>query len=342
MSWTNDTLLSTCPLEKHHIAYEIFSFTLNISSVLMNIFHILTLRAITSLRKKNYFWILVHLSLADILFGCFAIFRITETFLSIAFLLDNKISYFISDGLAFTAVHSRYTLVTFASFDRFYAVCHPYKYTSSKLLNEIGKSILTIWTVNVVYSVSVIVLLSAAGCVLRGETLPSLGNPKTTVTLVLFTSYTLLPLIMSTVFLSLTHRELKRMKRRTSFNEEQRDLTNTFNFIAGSFIMLYVTLVPLVVMLCLQVFSFDEKNLTIYLATQAHPTTHHYLQTHMHTYTHRLALALALTLTLTLTFNLTLALTLALAFALTPARAPALTLKFRITSDILENFCKEV
>ncbi|XP_067949912.1 olfactory receptor 4Q3-like [Watersipora subatra] len=265
----NESLLVVCPLEEHHLLYFVSSLMINIFSVAANILHVITLWNIPSVRTQNYFWILFHLSLADVAFSCMALPRFFQTLPNFSSVSYQKvhIGYVFSDGLILSAMYSRYALLTLASFDRYYAICRPFKYKSSKILNEIHKVSLVLWIINTVFCVAVM-YLPAATCILRGRPASDMSEHHKTLTIILLVSYTTLPLVVSTVLLCFTYRELQQMKERLSFNESQRELLNTYHFIAGSFIILYVTLVPLVMTLFMHVFSFDDKDLAIYVATQ--------------------------------------------------------------------------
>ena len=121
----------------------------NLLSFIINFLHILILRTMPNLRKRNYFWILLGINLADMFAG---ISYIINTSCMDKKILETTHGVIVCSLLIVgveSSTLSRYFQLTLASLDRYYALCRPFEYENSRILNNIGKVSFLAWTVNV-------------------------------------------------------------------------------------------------------------------------------------------------------------------------------------------------
>jgi len=113
---------------------------INLVSFILNILHLLVLCQMTELRTTKYFWILVNLTLSDIInsvitplyFSCklrVAIFKLSS-FATYSLFLTFQ-------GLIGFAVISRYSVLIIASIERYVAVCRPHDYKTNYIVRKI-------------------------------------------------------------------------------------------------------------------------------------------------------------------------------------------------------------
>jgi len=128
----NNTEKCYQPFNQTNNAINSVSFVLNI--------HLLVLRQMTELRTTKYFWILVNITLSDIItsvltplyFSCelrVAIFKLPPAATYSLFLTFQ--------GLIGFAVISRYSVLLIASIERYVAVCKPHGYKTNYIVRKI-------------------------------------------------------------------------------------------------------------------------------------------------------------------------------------------------------------
>ena len=134
-----------CPKKKEVLTLLAYGFSgLNAVSLLVNILHIIILSRIPTLKNTGYYHILVHISIADILFALTQISSFTL----------NEPSYFRNAPIALLVLYvsikqvgriGRFYIMTAASLERYLAVCHPMTYASSKYIVHLPKWLCLIW-----------------------------------------------------------------------------------------------------------------------------------------------------------------------------------------------------
>ena len=137
---------------------------------------------------------------------------------------------------------SRYFQLMLASLDRYYAVCRPFEYSNSRLLNNVGKFSLVGWIINIVPSATQIFVAPYALCFY------SLGPYMKEHSYTAYFFYCgalvmLLPSIATTFFLIKTTRELRRMKNR-SMTDEDKEVKSATKYIVVTCIFFYSTVIP--------------------------------------------------------------------------------------------------
>ena len=220
------------------------NISINVIAIIINIIHIIILKTIPGLSKRNQFPILVSITLADILVA------ITLALNTSCMIHDIQLSANNIVGSAFLLVgkesttQSRYLLLLLASLDRFYAVCKPFKYGTSTVVNNLGKASLAVFIVSVVIPVVKFLAILESLC-LSNETGPVLFNGSTKIKALLSIislSLMLLPAVATAILLGNVGWQLKKMKKRARFIGEE--LKTASKYIIGTCIMFYSIIIP--------------------------------------------------------------------------------------------------
>ena len=216
--------------------------SVNIVSCVINILHILVLQTISKLRESNYFWILFNINLADMLVAIFYVFGSS----CLTPWLEESDYGFILSALIIIGVESsstsRYFQLMLASLDRYYAVCRPFEYSDSRLLNNVGKLSLIGWIIIILLSATQISVAPYALC------FHSLGpyikeHRYTAYFFYCSALFMSLLSISTTFFLIKTTRELRRMKSR-SMTDEDKEVKSATKYIVVTCIFFYSTVIP--------------------------------------------------------------------------------------------------
>ena len=210
----------------------------NILSFVINFLHLLILRAMPNLRKRNYFWILFGINLADILA---AIFYIISTSCMDKKILETTHGVVLC-SLVIIGVESitlsRYFQLTLASLDRYYALCRPFEYENSRLLNNIGKLSFLAWTINVLPPILKVAI--SPSFIAFGHFGPFVTEHKYSPYFAGVTALgALLPSIATAIFLLKSLRELRQMRKR-SLTDEDKEVKNATKYIIITCILFYV------------------------------------------------------------------------------------------------------
>ena len=226
--------------------------SINTLSVIINSLHMLVLRKMPKLCNQNYFWILLNLNLVD---TAVALSLVIGTSCISPWLQNvgyGRILGAVVLVLTETSSLCRYFQLTLASLDRYYAVCRPFEYSNSRLLNNVGKLSILGWAVNSLPSILQVVATPSAICF--GPLGPFMKVTKYTVFFLLWGALNmLLPSIATAIFLTKTIRELKRMqKRSTSMTDDDKEVRSATKYIIVTSVLFYSTVIPLVLLVLMK------------------------------------------------------------------------------------------
>ena len=209
----------------------------NILSFVINFLHLLILRAMPNLRKRNYFWILFGINLADIF--------VAISYIISTSCMDKKILETIHGVVlcslliigAGSSTLSRYFQLTLASLDRYYALCRPFEYETSRILNNTVKLSFLAWTINVLLSTLTVAFSFSA--IRIGGLGPFLTTNKYSLYFAAVTVLSaLLPSVATAIFLVKCLRELRKMRNR-SLSDEDKEVKNATKYIIITCILFY-------------------------------------------------------------------------------------------------------
>ena len=211
--------------------FIVHSFT-NAASIVINALHLLVLLKIPRVRESNYFWILLNLTLGDVAMSLAVILLVNCN------IWYSRNCFIIVGSYAFggCAFQVRYWLLTLAVLDRYYAVCKPFQYTTSKFINNIGKLAAVAWLL--------CAILASALNILNHFRLDPVLSEITNYLRVVLIITAVLPSVVSTVLLIRIAVELQRMKQLRNMSVEDQETRSATRYIIFVFVMFYVSLVP--------------------------------------------------------------------------------------------------
>ena len=208
--------------------------SLNICSAIINLMHIGLL--ISTSKRSGYFWILVNLTIADIVAALFFAVRSWCGMYALQLSSGNILGAAILSLGMQTASQVRYFELTLASLDRFYAVCRPFDYSNSRLVNHIGKMSILCWIFNLLFVTVKISITSFDAC-LSTRGLVSNSARMRYMQMISFV-LTALPALATAVLLGKTAKELHRMKQRGNAREDNKEIKTATKYIIGVYIIL--------------------------------------------------------------------------------------------------------
>ena len=219
--------------------------TINVVSVIVNLIHIVILKTMPCLAKQRYFWILIGITSVDVFVSISYAFGVSCT------MYDLQLS---ADSIAGSALiligkdsssPCRYSVLTLASLDRFYAICRPFDYSTSRLINNIGKLLLLTALINVIIA-SAKVLVLPDGICLSAMFGPVFGSSAgSMIYLNVLTSLIMaLAGIITAALLVKVGVELRRMQKRSGLTDADKELKQASKYVIGTCIMFYSTVIP--------------------------------------------------------------------------------------------------
>ena len=239
--------------------------SIDVVSIIITFIHIILLKTTPGSSRPNHFWILISLPLAGILIS------LSLTLNTSCLIHDIQLSANHVIGSAFlltvreSATQSRYLLLLVASLDRFYAVCRPFKYSTSIVINNLGKTSLVAFLVSLVMPVAKLFVMSESLC-LSGESGPGFLNGSDLHKLLITVINILLIILLAVVTAILLENvgwEIKNMKRKAAGTEDQ-EMKTTSKYILGTCIMFYSTVVPHFLFMIVAVVLKEQLNAKIF------------------------------------------------------------------------------
>ena len=259
METVNTTSL-TFSCTSHHELCNIYNSIVyiptNTASIIINLLHLLVLRNMHGLKELNYFWVLVNLTLGDIGMSVAGILIVNcEIWNS-----GNCFTIIVSYAVIGCAFQVRYWLLTLAVLDRYYAVCKPFKYATSKFINNVGKWAAVGWILNAMLTLTDAFLSCSRFCFdSLEEPFPELSLDVSKYLNITIILSAVLPAMVSKVLLIKISVELKRMKQRRNATVEDKETQSETRYIRNVFVMFYVSIIPNLVLVISFMIKIDTS-----------------------------------------------------------------------------------
>ena len=204
MNATN-TIIPTGTEEHYNSCYTDWGVgiaTLSSLSLLINIFHLVIIGKMKSLKDRPYKLILIHITLGDIgtaltlipVYACPPILSLTDRITGVQ-LMAFVVSY---------PLYTTHWIFVVASMEQYYRICRPFQYEASTFVKKLSLILISTWIINFCY----VGLLVVFTWYVRTEA-PHL---KSAVQVAAYLSR-YVPMIVAAVFFTLTIRELRKMRQ---------------------------------------------------------------------------------------------------------------------------------
>lgn len=135
--WHCDTILLTVAV------------TTNTLVILSKCLYVALLARNASLRELSYFWIIVNITIADIITCNMIIASALSCYFAIRGALSRLALNILLTVLTNAAYSMRFYLVGFSAVERYCAICLPHDYCNIKSINNAGKCSLVLWVAHV-------------------------------------------------------------------------------------------------------------------------------------------------------------------------------------------------
>ncbi|KAF6033472.1 hypothetical protein EB796_008222 [Bugula neritina] len=144
------TLCNTDAEVCEYRAAYLVNLSLNCLTIALNIIHIILMSKLANSKKTTYFWILINMSLTDIMVSAtYGVLVSCVVNRAVYKLPRSSAEYFLRTRaamtLAITAI--RNFVLAIASYERYVKICTPLEVENNKLLNHLGWSMAVIWVV---------------------------------------------------------------------------------------------------------------------------------------------------------------------------------------------------
>ena len=216
-----------------------------------------------SLKNRKCFWILLNLTLADTVGAIFIAISCSCAVYELLISAKNGIVFVLITIGQQSSLMCRYYQLTLACLDRYYAVCKPFDYNTSRLINNIGKLSALSWIITTLIPVAKISLTAGEACLGEFSTYEiSISTPNGWLDIIT-SCFIAIPSLVTAVLLIKVSRELKKMSARGNMTSEDREVKSATKYVIGTCIMFYCSVLPLVVGLCLNAIIGDPRNTMI-------------------------------------------------------------------------------
>lgn len=224
----------------------------------------------TELKTTKYFWILVNITLSDIItslstilyFSCGIRILIFKKF----FTLIPYLVYMTAQILVVYAAVSRYLVLLISSIERYIAVCKPHVYKTNYLVNNTNKFFGSAYFLALPYSV-----------LIHGEILSQLcwspikvgyASIKYRILPIVMLTFTILTLsLVITIFLVKVWKKLRIMAKRPVATKSNKTLPAASKFVIWTYTIHQITNLPLIIFLVYQLLETSEQVFLIEAST---------------------------------------------------------------------------
>jgi len=216
----------------------------NTVTILVNILHIIVLSSINRLRGTKYFWTLMSISSSDILASLMFILQVDCSLKHFILKQEEIFSQGFLIGIMIPSIMTmilRNSVLALASYERYVAICTPFKYATNKVVQHLAVGYIIIWVASLVISVIINFIDIIQYCIYDlGLTQPKQSLLVSVIQFPLFG----VPAVITVVTLGKVGVELKRMSRRAIQPAEDEELKKAGKYVLLTSILFYLSFFP--------------------------------------------------------------------------------------------------
>jgi len=242
----------------------------NYLSIVINILHLLILSQMREIKATKYFWILVNISISDIMysissilyFNCWVKQSILQLSIPTAHWISKFIIAVVGSGTTF-----RYLVFLVLSTEKYIGVCHPYKYSTHFFINNIKSISGLIYLLGLLVSFALTMIPEMKFCWTTLKIQYVSATIEYKVVYLLYGAINLALSVLITCILVKVWRELKAMSQRNS--NEDKLVISVSKYTIWCYIFYQFNILLVVVFVLCQTFNVFLAIATVVEATSA-------------------------------------------------------------------------
>lgn len=235
------------------LSWQIVHGLLDIPCFLMNLFHLIILYRMPSLKKiPSLRAMYIHMALAGMLNGMVTFVRGNCKIMGRIYQQPSLTSSLVSILFDWPG-GAKYYIVCFVSYDRYVSICTPMARGSNIILRNANTSLISLWVVLLSMMATFGVLCNESVCIMGNSGPTILFGFKNVFTPVAAT-LTWLPVMVTTVLACFVIAELRRMIQRTQpgvMNSSDRHIIHTSKYLVIIIVTMVLCLVPVCISISL-------------------------------------------------------------------------------------------